>query len=217
MDVATDRGGTVARLSHVDACRLKEKNVIDSKEQGKLKDRVWPYLQDLPQCAKVRREDYAVDDWYDDRYWLQLGRQVKPSRRGLTWNDIFDPHEVKDVGEASSAARCAYRHPSMDVMPWQINEKYIVWSDALPQLLEESMSRQWVATRDIPWDRFTPLPNDLAKASAAFATMLSMGEYLANDAFGPWLPAINSEFMEVKLFLGIQIMDEVRHTEVFRK
>lgn len=191
--------------------------MINATEQGRLKDRVRSYLHDLPQCAKVRRQDYGVDDWYDNRYWLQLGREVKPSRRGLTWMDIFDPNEVRNVGEAHMAARGAYRHPSMDPHPWAINEKHVVWSDALPQLLEEGIARQWSATRDIPWDRFTPLPPDLAKASAAFATMLSMGEYLANDAFGPWLPAINSEFMEVKLFLGVQIMDEVRHTEVFRK
>jgi hypothetical protein len=179
---------------------------------------VQDFLLNLPQCKTVREEKYEMGDWWGQDHWLEWGRQVVPGRRGLTLLDIDRPNEqTKEIGESHRSARGAWRDPEMDPAHWKINEKYIVWADSVQSLYEEGAARQWNATRDIPWHRFTPLREDLAKASSSFATMLSMGEYLANDAFGGWLPQINSEFMEVKLFLAGQINDEARHTEVFRK
>ncbi len=179
---------------------------------------VQEFLLGLPQCQTVREKRYELGEWWNDDLWPQKGRHVPPGRRGLTLMDFDKPNqEVLDTGQPHRSARGAWRDPNMDPAHWRINEKYMVWADSVQSLYEEAAARQWSATRDIPWHRFTPLREDLARASASFATMLSMGEYLANDAFGAWLPQINSEFMEVKLFLASQINDEARHTEVFRK
>lgn len=184
------------------------------KKRAHVKD----FLLHLPQCKTVRDEKYELGDWWNEDHWLEWGRQVIPGRRGLTLLDFDKPNEeVKEVGEPHRSARGAWKDPEMDPAHFPINEKYMVWSDNVQSLYEEGAARQWNATRDIPWHTFTPLREDLAKASSSFATMLSMGEYLANDAFGAWLPQINPEFMEVKLFLAAQINDEARHTEVFRK
>ena len=48
-------------------------------------------------------------------------------------------------------------------------------------------------------------------------TLLTEVEFIAGDTPGQWLPQINSEHHEVKLFLLSQIMDEARHLDVFRK
>ncbi len=188
------------------------------QELNRKRAHVQDFLLNLPQCKTVREEKYELGDWWSQDRWLEWGRQVVPGRRGLTLLDIDRPNEeTKDIGEPHRSARGAWRDPEMDPAHWKINEKYMVWADSVQSLYEESAARQWNATRDIPWHRFTPLREDLAKASSSFATMLSMGEYLANDAFGAWLPQVNAEFMEVKLFLAAQINDEARHTEVFRK
>jgi len=188
------------------------------QELNRKRAHVQDFLLNLPQCKTVREEKYELGDWWSQDRWLEWGRQVVPGRRGLTLLDIDRPNEeTNDIGEPHRSARGAWRDPEMDPAHWKINEKYMVWADSVQSLYEESAARQWNATRDIPWHRFTPLREDLAKASSSFATMLSMGEYLANDAFGAWLPQVNAEFMEVKLFLAAQINDEARHTEVFRK
>ena len=49
------------------------------------------------------------------------------------------------------------------------------------------------------------------------ATMLAEVEFIAGDVPGQWLPAISGDEFEVGLFLMSQIMDEARHTDVFRK
>ena len=48
-------------------------------------------------------------------------------------------------------------------------------------------------------------------------TFLTEIEFIAGDVPGMWLPEVNSEYHEVKLFLLTQIMDEARHLDVFRK
>ena len=48
-------------------------------------------------------------------------------------------------------------------------------------------------------------------------TVLSEVEMIASDFPAKWMWRINHDYVEVKMFLATQIMDEARHTEVFRK
>ena len=48
-------------------------------------------------------------------------------------------------------------------------------------------------------------------------TFLTEVEFIAGDTPGQWVPRVSNEFMETKLFLCTQIMDEARHLDVFRK
>ena len=84
-------------------------------------------------------------------------------------------------------------------------------------LYEEAIQRQWSSATDIPWETIEPLPDDIERAMCQMCTFLTEVEFIAGDAPGQWMPKINSEYHEVKLFLLTQINDEARHLDVFRK
>ena len=102
-------------------------------------------------------------------------------------------------------------------MGYSLNHKYEVWADNVTELYEEAISRQWSATRDIPWDDLKPLPEDLERAQCEFCTFLTEIEMVASDFPAKWLWRVNQHFHEVKMFLCTQALDEARHLEVFRK
>jgi hypothetical protein len=84
-------------------------------------------------------------------------------------------------------------------------------------LYEEAKARQWNASRDIPWSELQPISEDLEKAACQLSTFLTEVEFVAGDFPAKWVFRIPQDFFEVKAFLATQIMDEARHTEVFRK
>ncbi len=86
-----------------------------------------------------------------------------------------------------------------------------------PELYEEAVARQWSATRDIPWGELRELADDVEHAICQLCTTLSEVEMIASDLPAKWMWRMNHDFVEVKMFLCTQIMDEARHTEVFRK
>jgi hypothetical protein len=92
-----------------------------------------------------------------------------------------------------------------------------VWSDNLLDLYEEAVSRQWSATRDIPWGDLPELDPDIEHAMCQLATVLSEVEMVASDFPAKWLWRINHDYVEAKMLHCTQVMDEARHTEVFRK
>ena len=102
-------------------------------------------------------------------------------------------------------------------MGYTINDRAEVWADNVLDLYEEAVSRQWSATRDIPWADLVPLDPDVEHAMCQLATVLSEVEMVAADFPAKWLWRINHDFVEAKMFLCTQVMDEARHTEVFRK
>ncbi len=161
-----------------------------------------------------------------DLGWLREGTsewgvRAKPGKTGLTLRDISigSYGEVPDVApRRTMAPRGSDVDPGVPDMGYTINDKAEVWSDNLLDLYEEAVSRQWSATRDIPWADLDPdLDPDLEHAMCQLATVLSEVEMVAADFPAKWLWRINHDFVEAKMFLCTQIMDEARHTEVFRK
>ncbi len=161
-----------------------------------------------------------------DLSWLNLeespvwGMRAKPGKRGLTLDEIeIGPYG--DVPEQSDnyslRPRGAAPRPSVPRIPATYAGKADVYSENSRLLYEEAIQRQWSSATDIPWETIAPLPDDMERAMCQLCTLLTEVEFIAGDAPGQWMPKINSEHHEVKLFLLTQIMDEARHLDVFRK
>lgn len=169
----------------------------------------------------LRRAEAGKFDWG----WLrdtksEWGVKAQPGKVGLTMRDIA----VGSYGEVpdhpslrTMAPRGSDIDPDVPDMGYTINTKAEVWSDNLLDLYEEAVSRQWSATRDIPWGELPELDPDLEHAMCQLCTVLSEVEMVASDFPAKWLWRINHDFVEAKMFLCTQAMDEARHTEVFRK
>ena len=173
---------------------------------------------DLGYLARAREGEF---DWG----WLrgttsEWGVHAKPSRVGLTMKDIAigTYGAIPDSpSRRTMAPRGSDIDPDVPDMGYTINSKAEVWSDNLLDLYEEAVSRQWSATRDIPWSELPELDPDIEHAMCQLCTVLSEVEMVASDFPAKWLWRINHDFVEAKMFLCTQVMDEARHTEVFRK
>jgi hypothetical protein len=190
--------------------------------------------QELVLTGKVytpAQEEY-IDNVRQGRYHLEWLNDTRPAwgvkaerrdpKRGLTLIDVNDAYAGEPETSApgrSMAARGATLDPDAVYpdMGYIYNEKYQVWADNIEPLYEEAVQRQWSATRDIPWDTLTPLPDDLERAQCQISTFLTEVEMIASDFPAKWLWRMNQHYHEVKMFLCTQAMDEARHLEVFRK
>lgn len=160
-----------------------------------------------------------------DLGWLrdirsEWGVRASPSKVGLTLRDIAigSYGEIPDdPPRRTMAPRGSDVDPDVPDMGYTLNRKEEVWSDNVMELYEEAVSRQWSATRDIPWSELPELDPDLEHAMCQLCTVLSEVEMVAADFPAKWLWRINHDFVEAKMFLCTQVMDEARHTEVFRK
>ncbi|NNN22013.1 MAG: ferritin-like domain-containing protein, partial [Acidimicrobiales bacterium] len=160
-----------------------------------------------------------------DLGWLknvssEWGVRAKPSKIGLTLRDIAigSYGVIPDVAPRKTMApRGSDVDSDVPDMGYTINTKAEVWSENVMELYEEAVSRQWSATRDIAWGDIPELSPDLEHAMSQLCTLLSEVEMVAADFPAKWLWRINHDYVETKMFLCTQCMDEARHTEVFRK
>jgi hypothetical protein len=172
---------------------------------------------------RLERGSYSLH-WTntDDAHW---GTRIKPSPRGMTFTDM---NRSKAYGTIPDRAECrnlsprgSVRKPYEDRMPviedYTLLDKYEVWADNVMTLYEEAKARQWNSTTDIPWAELEPASEELEMAACQFSTFLTEVEFVAGDFPARWIHKIPADFYEVKNFLVSQMMDEARHTEVFRK
>ena len=151
----------------------------------------------------------------------EWGIRAKPGNLGLRLKDI----EIGSYGiipehgasHRSMAPRGAVVPDDVPSLDFTINEKAECWADNAMELYEEAVARQWSSARDIPWDELRPLPDDLEHAMCQLCTFFTEVEFIAADAPTRWMSRMNQDFLEVKMFLATQAMDEARHTDVFRK
>ena len=167
---------------------------------------------------------------YDENYepqlgWMeskgQWGMTATPGKRGLTLEDI----QMDSYGDApeSSSIRSGRQRGSA-ARDWNyrsgayyVNSKQDVWLKNAGGLYEEALQRQWSSATDIPWETIEPLPDDIERAACQFTTFLSEIEFVAADIPGRWVASISPDYLETRMFLMTQMMDEARHLEVFRK
>ncbi len=160
-----------------------------------------------------------------DWKWLrgaksEWGVKPKPGPRGLTMLDIATGSygEVPDNPQyRTMAPRGCDVDPGTPDMGYILNKKSDVWADNVVELYEEAVARQWSATRDIPWTELPELPDEIEHAICQVCTTLTEVEMIAADLPAKWMWRMNHDFLEAKMFLCTQIMDEARHAEVFRK
>lgn len=158
-----------------------------------------------------------------DLSWLDLyddATSATPSKRGLTLKDInLGRHgeQGRGAGDMTYRLRGAVPRPGAQRFGANYQSKADVWAENCLLLYEEAAQRQWSSARDIPWSTLEPLPDEIERAMCQLCTMLTEVEFIAGDVPGQWLPFVSAQDFEAGLFLMSQIMDEARHTDVFRK
>ena len=161
-----------------------------------------------------------------DLSWLNLdtewGVSAEPGRKGLTLQQINKSlyGDIPATSEDSSARPRGAAPPegaTPRMTPWVLGDATETFSDSAGLLYDEAVSRQWSSATDIPWDTMDELPEDIERAMVQLCTSLTEVEFIAGDVPGKWLPRIAADHFESGLFLMSQVMDEARHTDVFRK
>src|SRR4029077_13591151 len=193
------------------AVHIKDEERVGSEATIRLEPSV--YLQKL---YKSGTPDLG---WMDQMG--EWGVRAKPGNLGLRLKDI----EIGSYGivpehggeHRSMAPRGAVIPEGLPSLGFTINEKAECWADNVSELYEEAVARQWSSARDIPWHELKPLPDDLERAMCQLCTFLTEVEFIAADAPTRWMSRMNQDFLELKMSLATQAMDEARHTDVFRK
>ncbi len=158
-----------------------------------------------------------------DLSWLNLYDEpasATPGKKGLTLKEINLGRYAdaqRGGGDMTFRLRGAIPRPGAQRFGPNYMAKSDVWSENCIMLYEEATQRQWSSARDIPWDTLQPLPDEIERAMCQLATMLTEVEFIAGDVPGQWMPFVSAQDFEAGLFLMSQIMDEARHTDVFRK
>ncbi len=166
-----------------------------------------------------------------DFSWLDDAREkveVRPKdpRRGLEVSDCevgpyavdATPNIVRDNRGRAPRGAILPSDYQPDLGP-SLNKKTDVWAYRVQRYWEESVSRQWNVSTDIPWQDLEKyeIPLDQEIAFCQLATLLCEVEMIATDLPAKWSHHMNSYFQEVKGFIATQCMDEARHSEAFRK
>jgi len=165
----------------------------------------------------------AAPDTGLDLSWLDLydsPTSATPGKKGLTLKDINlagYADTARAGGDMTYRLRGHTPRPGAQRFGTNYQSKADVWSDNCMMLYEEAVQRQWSSARDIPWGTLGELPDEIERAMCQLCTMLTEVEFIAGDVPGQWLPFVSAQDFEAGLFLMTQIMDEARHTEVFRK
>lgn len=158
-----------------------------------------------------------------DLSWLDLYDEptsATPGKKGMTLKEISlgrYAESARGGGDMTTRMRGAIPRPGAQRFGPNYQSKADVWSENCLMLYEEAAQRQWSSARDIPWSSLEELPDEMERAMCQLATMLTEVEFIAGDVPGQWMPFVSAQDFEAGLFLMSQIMDEARHTDVFRK
>ncbi|OAI43118.1 hypothetical protein AYO38_02795 [bacterium SCGC AG-212-C10] len=158
-----------------------------------------------------------------DLSWLNLyddAASATAGKKGLTLKEINAGRygdAARGAGDMTYRMRGAVPRPNAQRFGTNYQTKADVWSENCVMLYEEAAQRQWSSARDIPWDTLEYVSDDIERAMCQLCTMLTEVEFIAGDVPGQWLPQIGAQDYEAGLFMMSQIMDEARHTDVFRK
>lgn len=157
----------------------------------------------------------------------QIDVQLATPDKGLTFMDTnvepygFDWAMQQVRGRTCEAPRGALQAAGVDYpdLGFTVNEMSEAWAYKTVKLYEEAKARQWNATTDLPWSDLDTyeIPDVLEKSFCQVCTSLSEVEMVATEVPARWGSVMSPEFMEVKCFMYTQAVDEVRHTEIFRK
>jgi hypothetical protein len=117
------------------------------------------------------------------------------------------------------APRGAVLPPGLPHLGYDINRKSEVWSENAPALYEESKSRHWIPSREVPWqalegrDRSEEMERGLAQLYTDLTTMATA----IGDVPSRWVWHINHELVELKSWQCAQMFDAAQLADAFRK
>ena len=183
-------------------------------------------MRALPQVRRWREGNYEPGGWFTAKpteeggIWGSWGHRFQPNRRrGVSMVELnrADRHPIPAEGLGLISDREAGTEPDTPRYDYPLNQKYQVWSYNVESLYEEAVSRQWSATRDIPWDKLEPLSDDQERALCQFVGFLHTVEFIPGDTLPFYMARVDPSFAEVRLFMSSQCADEARHMEVFGK
>jgi hypothetical protein len=100
---------------------------------------------------------------------------------------------------------------------WSLNDLGRLWADDVAELTEQASAAQWDASRDVPWEAATGLPDEVERAVAQVMTYVAQNECAALYVPSRFLPQVNPRYAELLLWLAAHVHDEARHLEVFTK
>jgi hypothetical protein len=189
---------------------------------------------------------YARDDFFNNPEVLQRSIEIlkgnlkldwmsidvekancRPSnaRRGLTFADTnvgsygWDQIPEKIRHNYSMAPRGAQLPPGLPHLGYDINRKSEVWSENAPALYEESKSRHWIPSREVPWGAVEELEHseEFERGLAQLYTDLTCMATLLGDVPSKWVWRINQELVELKMWQCTQMFDAAQLADVFRK
>ena len=162
--------------------------------------------------------------------WMKLDIEkvrCRPAQadRGLTYDDTnvgsygWDQIPEKIRHNFSMAPRGSVQPPGLPHLGYDINRKSEVWSENAPALYEESKSRRWVPTREVPWQALEQFEQteDVERGLAQLYTDLTTMATLMEDIPSKWVWHINHELVELKSWHCAQMFDAARLADVFRK
>ena len=160
-----------------------------------------------------------------DTSWMDnmgtWGSEAQPGKRGLSLEDIR-VNGYGDLPEVSTnmtgRPRGATERPeAYRIGAYGVNKRAEVWLENATFLYEEALQRQWSSATDIPWETVEPLPDDMEEAECLLCTFFNEVEFVAGDVPARWIARTTPEYIEARHVLTVQVMDESRHMDVFRK
>lgn len=136
---------------------------------------------------------------------------------GLLLEDLDLPEPPETAEPRGLAFRGSKRDGPGARMPWDVNDRSVVWSDNVQALYEKAKRRQWNAATDVPWHAAEGVDPVQEQALATVLTWMIQQEYAAWYVPAQFISRINPAYSEVAMFLSTQVVDEARHAEVFLK
>jgi hypothetical protein len=162
--------------------------------------------------------------------WMKLDIEkvtCRPSHpdRGLTFDDCnvgaysTDRIPEKIRHNFSMAPRGAVYPPGLPHLGYDINRKSEVWSENCAALYEESKSRHWIPSMEVPWAALEDLGHseDVERGLAQLYTDLTSMATVLEDVPSKWVWHINHEMVELKSWLCTQMFDAAQLADIFRK
>ena len=162
--------------------------------------------------------------WYDAKT-ERVRLTPRDPARGLTYADCnvgsygYDQLPELIRTNYSMAPRGAELWGKLPDLGYTVNRKSDVWADNVVALYEEAKARRWAPAVDIPWEALAtaPLPEVLEVALAQLCTFLQECAAVALGLAARWLYLVNQEFLELKSYLCLQLLDQARQIEGLRK
>jgi hypothetical protein len=147
------------------------------------------------------------------------GMRVAQRDGRMLASDVLAAAPMPPVADAATgfAPRGAQVEPGGPVYPFSLTQRDAVAPPEVAALYDQAVAAQWDAARDIPWSKLPELSPPLESAVAQVMTFLAENELSALWVPSRFIARLHPAYVEVAMFLSMQLADESRHIDVFLK